>query len=58
VPYVSLYQSICDKGDCRVYADDAQQIPLFVDDDHFSREGALAIMHTVMQRGGLDDLPK
>jgi hypothetical protein len=51
VPYVSLYQAICSNGDCQEYADEAHQVPLLVDDDHFSREGALAIVRKVINQG-------
>jgi len=54
VPYVSLYQAICDSpAGCQEFADDAHTIPMLFDDDHFSKEGALLVIHRVIERGEL-----
>jgi peptidoglycan/LPS O-acetylase OafA/YrhL len=53
VPYVSLYQALCDQQGCTEYADDAHLVPVLFDADHFSKEGALLTIHRVIQRGEL-----
>jgi hypothetical protein len=53
VPYVSLYQAVCSQGRCNVYADNAQQVPILADDDHFSRLGALTTIRKVNAEGEL-----
>jgi len=53
VPYVSLYQAVCNNGACQEYADAAHQVPLLTDDDHFSRQGALDVVQKVIAEGTL-----
>lgn len=53
VPYISLYQEICQKGTCLEFADDAHRVPLMLDGDHFSREGALVIVRKLIRDGKL-----
>ena len=51
VPYVSLYQAICDHSECREYADDGGNIPLMTDADHLSRPGAMLVVRQLARRG-------
>jgi hypothetical protein len=53
VPYVSLYQALCDQHGCTEFADDAHLVPVLFDEDHFSKEGALLAIHRVIERGEL-----
>jgi hypothetical protein len=53
IPYVSLYQAICNNNVCTEYADDAHQISLMSDGDHLSREGALLVIQRVIKQGEL-----
>jgi lysophospholipase L1-like esterase len=51
VPYISLYQQICASGDCLLYADPQQTIPLMQDRDHFTRQGAMLIVRRLVEEG-------
>jgi len=53
VPYVSLYQALCDAAGCTEYADSEHTVPLLFDDNHFSKEGALFAVRRVIERGEL-----
>jgi peptidoglycan/LPS O-acetylase OafA/YrhL len=58
VPYVSLYQAICNGSNCTEYADAQQQVPLMGDRDHFSREGALLIIKRLIDNGQFPNLSR
>ena len=53
VPYISLYKAICRDGECRVYSDTAQTVPLMFDDSHLSSEGSLVIGRQLVDKGHL-----
>jgi hypothetical protein len=44
VPYISLYQAVCDDGTCTEYADLAHTIPMLGDTDHFTEAGSVYAM--------------
>jgi peptidoglycan/LPS O-acetylase OafA/YrhL len=51
VPYVSVYQAICDGGACTEYADAAHDVPLMNDSDHMNQPGSELIAKRLMDRG-------
>jgi peptidoglycan/LPS O-acetylase OafA/YrhL len=53
VPYVSLYQALCDKSGCTEFADAAHREPVLFDEDHLSKEGALLAIQRVIAQGEL-----
>jgi peptidoglycan/LPS O-acetylase OafA/YrhL len=53
VPYISLYQAICDNGNCLEFANPAHTVPLMIDKDHLSREGALVVVQKIVAEGKL-----
>lgn len=55
VPYVSLYQALCNQGDCTEFADSEHLEPMLFDEDHFSKEGALMAIHRVIEQGELPE---
>lgn len=54
VPYVSLYQQICDADSCLEYADAAHQIPMMGDTNHLSTLGASFVVQRLVDKGQLD----
>jgi peptidoglycan/LPS O-acetylase OafA/YrhL len=44
VPYISLYQAVCDDGTCAEYADLARTVPMLGDTDHFTEAGSVYAM--------------
>jgi peptidoglycan/LPS O-acetylase OafA/YrhL len=54
VPYISLYQEICNDGVCIEYADSAHRVPLMLDEDHLTAPGSLLVIHRLIARGELD----
>lgn len=44
IHYLSAYLNICGQSDCRLYADDQKTIPMLIDDNHLSNEGALRLV--------------
>lgn len=53
VPYISLYQEICNTNGCMEYVDPEQTIPLMQDRDHFTKEGAQLIINRLVKEGKL-----
>ena len=53
VPYVSVYQAICDSDRCMEFADAASTIPLMSDTDHLNRFGSLTIVQRLLASGKL-----
>jgi len=53
VPYVSIYQAICDGQDCAEFADAAHTIPLMSDTDHLNRFGSLMTVQRLLAKGKL-----
>ena len=53
VPFVSLYDSLCQGGGCIEYADAARTIPLMGDGDHFNPSGALFVVQRLVANGEL-----
>jgi hypothetical protein len=53
VPFVSLYDSLCEGGRCIEYADAARTIPLMNDGDHFNPPGALFVVQRLVANGEL-----
>jgi hypothetical protein len=54
VPYISLYNEICNAGSCFEYADQAHKLPLMGDDNHLSAPGASLVVQQLVDRGELD----
>jgi hypothetical protein len=53
VPFVSLYDSLCEDGTCIQYADNARTIPLMNDGDHLNPPGALFVVRRLVASGEL-----
>jgi len=53
--YVSLYDALCEHGQCAAYADAEKGIPLMNDSDHFNRFGAQFVVRRLIQSGQLRD---
>jgi len=53
VPYISLYQAICNGEDCVEYADAAQEIPLMNDIGHLNEFGSALVVRRLIDRGEL-----
>jgi hypothetical protein len=53
VPYISLYQAMCDKGDCVEYADAAHEVPIMNDEDHLNEFGSAMVVRLLIDRGEL-----
>jgi peptidoglycan/LPS O-acetylase OafA/YrhL len=53
VPYISLYQAICNGGDCVEYADAAHEVPLMNDIGHLNEFGSALIVRRLIDRGEL-----
>jgi len=51
VPYVSVYQATCGSGACTEYADQAHDVPLMNDSDHFNEPGSDLIAKRMTDRG-------
>lgn len=54
VPYISLYDQICDTHGCLEYADPARKLPLMWDDNHLSAPGASFVVRRLIDKGELD----
>lgn len=54
VPYISLYNEICDSSSCLEYADLAHKLPLMGDDNHLSAPGASVVVRRLVDKGELD----
>jgi peptidoglycan/LPS O-acetylase OafA/YrhL len=54
VPYISLYDEICDGHICLEYADPAHKIPMMGDDNHLSVPGASFVVRRLVDKGKLD----
>jgi len=53
VPYISIYQAICDGQECAEFADAAHTIPLMSDTDHLNRFGSLMTVRHLLAKGKL-----
>ena len=53
VPYISLYQAICNNEGCVDYADAAHDIPLMNDIGHFNEFGSALVARRLIDRGEL-----
>jgi len=53
VPYISLYQAICNDEDCVEYADAAHEVPLMNDEVHLNEFGSALIVRRLIDRGEL-----
>lgn len=53
VPYVSLYQAVCDGDSCIEYADGEHRVPLLRDGDHLTEEGSGLVARRLIARGEL-----
>jgi peptidoglycan/LPS O-acetylase OafA/YrhL len=53
VPYISLYQAICDHEGCVEYADSAHEIPLMNDIGHLNQFGSALVARRLIDRGEL-----
>jgi peptidoglycan/LPS O-acetylase OafA/YrhL len=53
VPYISLYQAICDPATCTEYTDPTHTVPLMFDSNHLSAQGSVLIAHRLLERGDL-----
>ncbi|MGA8089676.1 MAG: acyltransferase family protein [Terracidiphilus sp.] len=53
VPFVSLYDSLCEGGTCIEYADAARTVPLMNDRDHFNPSGSLFVVRRLIASGEL-----
>jgi hypothetical protein len=54
VPYISLYQEICNTKGCVDYADPAHRIPLMSDTDHLTSLGASFVVQQLVEKGELN----
>jgi peptidoglycan/LPS O-acetylase OafA/YrhL len=54
VPYVSLYQAICDRDSCKEYVDSGRTIPMLSDDHHISEPGSIYAMKTALIQAGFN----
>jgi hypothetical protein len=54
VPYISLYDEICNAGGCLEYADSADKVPLMGDDNHLSTPGASLVVQRLVDKGELN----
>jgi peptidoglycan/LPS O-acetylase OafA/YrhL len=54
VPYISLYDEICNAGRCLEYADSADKVPLMGDDNHLSTLGASFVVQRLVDKGKLN----
>ncbi len=55
VPYVSLYQALCQGGTCAEYADAAHSIPMLTDTDHFTEPGSVFAMKAAVTQVRLNE---
>jgi hypothetical protein len=53
VPFVSLYDSLCEGDTCIEYADASRTIPLMNDRDHLNPLGALFVLRRLVASGKL-----
>jgi peptidoglycan/LPS O-acetylase OafA/YrhL len=53
MPFVSLYDALCERGTCIEYVDAARTIPLMNDRDHFNPSGSLFVVHRLLANGEL-----
>jgi hypothetical protein len=53
VPYVSLYQTICNGDNCLEYADSAHEVPMMNDEDHLNESGSGLVVRRLVERGEL-----
>ncbi|MGD0632505.1 MAG: acyltransferase family protein [Terracidiphilus sp.] len=53
VPYISLYQAICNDKDCVEYADAAHEVPLMNDIGHLNEFGSALVVRRLIDRGEL-----
>jgi len=53
VPYISLYQAICNGEDCVEYTDAAKQVPIMNDEVHLNEFGSALIVRRLIDRGEL-----
>jgi len=53
VPYISLYQQICDSDSCTEYADAAHKLPMMDDTNHLSQFGAYVVVRRLVAQGQL-----
>jgi hypothetical protein len=53
VPYISLYQAICNGEDCVEYADAAHEVPLMNDIGHLNEFGSALVVRRLIDRGEL-----
>jgi peptidoglycan/LPS O-acetylase OafA/YrhL len=51
VPYISLYQAICNGGDCLEYADTAHDIPIMNDEVHLNEFGSTVVVRRLIDLG-------
>jgi peptidoglycan/LPS O-acetylase OafA/YrhL len=54
VPYISLYDEICNAGGCLEYADPGHRQPLMGDDNHLSSPGASLVVQRLIDKGELE----
>jgi hypothetical protein len=53
VPYISLYQAICNGEDCVECANAADEVPLMNDIGHLNEFGSALIVRRLIDRGEL-----
>ncbi len=58
VPYISLYQALCNGEDCVEYADAAHEIPLMSDTNHLNEFGSAFVARRLIHRGDLHRLDR
>jgi peptidoglycan/LPS O-acetylase OafA/YrhL len=54
VPYISLYQTICDPISCTEFSDPTHTVPLMFDTNHLSAQGSRLVIHRLIERGDLN----
>jgi hypothetical protein len=53
IPYISLYKATCREAVCTEYADEAHEVPLMRDGDHFTEQGSALIVGRLIKSGEL-----
>ncbi len=54
IPFISLYDALCDGEECEEYADAQKTIPLMDDGNHLNRFGATLVVRRLVDEGELN----
>jgi peptidoglycan/LPS O-acetylase OafA/YrhL len=53
VPYISLIKAMCTAKVCVQYADQEERVPLMFDSNHYSNQGSVRVVQTLLSTGRL-----